>query len=349
MTIRSPLHAVHQRLGARFTEFSGWEMPLHYEGTLSEHTAVRTRVGVFDVSHLGRFFVSGEGTHDLVSHLLCNDLDRIRPGGAQYTMMLTPEGGVRDDIILWWLEAEEMMVLPNAANHQAVVEIFTDQAPAGVSVEDVRSTTALIAVQGPDAPGLLAEVVGVAPGRFEVMRFSPPPLTMAGTGYTGEPGAELMVAAEHAEGLFDALVAAGAIPCGLGARDTLRLEMGYPLWGQDLDTATTPLEAGLGWVVGWEHQFVGREALLDQRDRGPARRLIGFVIEDRRVPRHGYALRCDGSVGEVSSGNFSPMLSRGIGMGYVGPPPSTEQRRVEVEVRGRWLPGRRVDPPFVER
>ncbi|HEX5630647.1 MAG TPA: glycine cleavage system aminomethyltransferase GcvT [Acidimicrobiia bacterium] len=344
---RSPIHTAHVSHGARFTDFGGWEMPLQYAGTLEEHRAVRAAVGVFDVSHLGRFLVSGPGARQLVGGLLCNDLDRIAPGRAQYTLMLDATGGIRDDIIVWWLDEERLLVLPNGVNHDIVRDAFSAAAPVGVAVTDLRPGTALFAVQGPTAPALLEQILGFAPKRFRVVER--PPYVAAGTGYTGEPGAEVVVDADHAAGLFAALLQAGAAPCGLGARDVLRLEMGFPLWGQDIDAATTPLEAGLGWVIGWDHEFVGRSALAEQQKSGVDRTLIGFALPDRRVPRHGYPLRCAGSEGVVTSGNFSPSLGVGIGMGYVSPPPPEGVTETEVGIRGEWYTGRRVDPPFLER
>ncbi len=341
---RSPLHARHEALGARFTDFGGWEMPLQYAGTLSEHAAVRSAVGMFDVSHLGRFLLEGPGAAGVVDRLLSNDLDRIAPGRAQYTLMLTPEGGVVDDIIVWWLTADRIVVLPNGVNHDAVRDAFS-AAGGDCVVTDLRPTTVLLAVQGPGAPALLETVVGFAPKRFRVI--DQPPVLAAGTGYTGEPGAELVIPIEHASPVFDSLIAAGAVPCGLGARDTLRLEMGFPLWGQDLDTKTSPLEAGLDWVIGWDHEFVGKGALETQRAKGTKRSLIAFAFDDRRVPRHDYALRCGGSTGTVTSGNFSPTLGVGIGMGYVAPA-NPEASTVGVEVRGEWFTARRVNPPFLE-
>jgi aminomethyltransferase len=339
---RSPAHAAHERLGARFTDFSGWEMPLQYQGTLAEHHAVRRGVGVFDVSHLGRFMLTGPGARNALDTLLCNDLGRISPGRAQYTMMLTEDGGVVDDIIVWWLDEERFLVLPNAGNHETVMTAFAEH--SGLDIDDLRPTTALFAVQGPEARAVVEDVVGVWPGRFRVS--SAEDLLVAGTGYTGEPGVEITAPAPMAEALFDRL-ARSAVPCGLGARDTLRLEMGYPLWGQDLDRSTTPLEAGMAWVVGWDHDFVGRAALDRQRQGGTGRELIGFAFDDRRVPRHGYPLRCGESSGEVTSGNFSPTLGVGIGLGYVAPPPRAETAP-EVEIRGEWYPANRASPPFVE-
>jgi len=346
----SPLHDLHQQLGGRFTDFGGWEMPLQYSGTLTEHAAVRTSAGLFDVSHLGRFSLAGPGAHEIVSRVLCNDIDEISPGRAQYSMMLTQDGGVIDDVIVWWLEDESFVILPNGVNQDAVLARFGDAAGTSAVTADLRSHTALLAVQGPDAPGILDRVVGSHPGRFRVVpgEWRGVTMTAAGTGYTGERGAEIMIDSALAPDLFAALIDAGAVPCGLGARDTLRLEMGYLLWGQDLDEATTPLEANHEWVVGWHHDFIGKEALEAQRAAGVERTLIGFAFEERRVPRHGYRLRCGPGSGSVTSGNFSPTLGVGIGMGYVSPNPG-EASTAAVEVRGEWLEARRVHPPFVER
>jgi aminomethyltransferase len=342
---------VHERLGARFTDFGGWEMPLQYEGTLTEHRAVRTGCGIFDVSHLGRFELSGTGAGELISRLLCNDPTRITPGRAQYTMMLTSDGGVIDDIIIWWLEDERFIILPNGANHDVVMGTFADEADTDVSVTDLRGESVLLAIQGPEAPSLVEEVLGSKPGRFRLIDNLGPSgsVTAAGTGYTGEPGAEIMVAADAGEPILERFLDAGATPCGLGSRDTLRLEMGYPLWGQDLDRSISPLEAGLEWVVGWDHGFVGKEALESQRAAGPAKRLVGFRFEGRTIPRHGYQMRCGDSTGSVASGNFSPVLEAGIGMGYLSPPPPDGASTLEVDIRGTWRTAAIVDPPFIAR
>jgi len=325
-------------------------MPLQYEGTLAEHKAVRTGCGIFDVSHLGRFQLAGPGADELISRLLCNDPARIEPGQAQYTMMLTAEGGVIDDIIIWWLSDERFIVLPNGANHDAVIEVFAEEADTDVSVTDLRGESALLAIQGPDAPAMIEQVLGQKPGRFRLLDNLGPAgsVIAAGTGYTGEPGAEILVTADSGEEVFDQYLSAGAIPCGLGARDTLRLEMGYPLWGQDLDTTTTPLEAGLGWVVGWDHDFPGKDSLLLQRDGGTSKQLVGFRFDGRTIPRHGHPMRSGESVGTVASGNFSPGLEAGIGMGYLSPPPPNDASHLEVEIRGTWHSAAIVEPPFVK-
>lgn len=345
----TPLKAAHEILGARFTDFGGWEMPLQYQGVIAEHTAVREAVGVFDVTHLGRFAVSGPGATELLRSHLCNDIARVGPGRAQYTMALNLAGGVLDDIIVWRIDDEHYWVIPNGVNFDDIMHPFTLTAPEGVSLDGVQEDTVLLAVQGPGSPSVIEEVLGVVPGRFRVVHgeFDGGPFWAAGTGYTGERGAEIAVAAAAGERLLADLVEAGAIPCGLGARDTLRLEMGYPLWGQDLDEGTTPLEAGLEWVVAWDHEFTGREALLAEKERGVRQQLVGFVTEGRTIPRPGHALRSGESLGRVTSGNFSPVLRRGIGLGYLAPPPA--ESPLEVEVRRSWHQVQRVSPPFIER
>jgi aminomethyltransferase len=324
-------------------------MPLQYEGTLTEHRAVRSSCGIFDVSHLGRFELAGVGARDLVSRLLCNDPARIAPGRAQYTMMLNAAGGVIDDIIIWWLEDERFIVLPNGVNHETVMAAFAEEARSDASVTDLRGESALLAIQGPSAPGLIEDYLGSTPGRFRVLDNLGPDgaVTAAGTGYTGEKGAEIMVTADAAGTVLNEFLGRGAVPCGLGARDTLRLEMGFPLWGQDLDASTTPLEAGLGWVVGWDHDFVGRPALEEQRTNGVGRQLIGFRFPGRTIPRHGYRMRSGAATGVVSSGNFSPALEVGIGLGYLSPPPVEGSTTVDVEVRGEWHTAAISDPPFI--
>ncbi len=344
----TPLRTTHEELGARFTEFAGWDMPLQYAGVVAEHMAVRNAAGVFDVSHLGRFRAHGEGATELVRSQLCNDIATVEPGRAQYTMALNENGGVEDDIIVWRIGEEDYWVLPNGANFDEIVARFAQSAPDGVVVAEVRASTVLLAVQGPQARAIVEQVLGAAPGRFRVGGgdYRGHSYWAAGTGYTGERGAEIAVPIESGDALLRDLVAAGATPCGLGARDTLRLEVGYPLWGQDLDEFTTPLEAGLGWVVDWNHDFIGKPALEQQRSEGIPKQLVGFQLAGRRVPRPGYDLEVGDSLGAVASGNFSPVLGCGIGMGYVSPP--TESTAVAVDIRGTWHEAMRVDPPFVD-
>ena len=346
----TPLRDAHAVLGARFTDFGGWEMPLQYEGVIAEHTAVREGVGVFDVSHLGRFAVTGPGATELLRSHLCNDIARVGAGRAQYTMALNLAGGVVDDIIVWRIDDEHYWVIPNGVNFEDVMRPFLMSVPDEVALDGLQDETVLLAVQGPASAPVIEEVLGVTPGRFRVVHgtYGGEPFWAAGTGYTGERGAEISVPNEAGEQLLRDLIAAGATPCGLGARDTLRLEMGYPLWGQDLDEGTTPLEAGLGWVIAWEHEFTGRDALVAERDRGIRQILVGFQTEGRTIPRPGHALRADDAFGHVTSGNFSPELRRGIGLGYLAPPPE-DAATFEVEVRGKWHAVEHVDPPFIDR
>ena len=345
----SPLHSIHESAGARFTDFGGWTMPVQYEGVLSEHEAVRGSVGLFDVSHLGRFEVVGHGATELLRSQLCNDIERISPGRAQYTMALNSRGGVEDDIIVWRLEEDRFWVMPNGTNFEGIISRFSAAAPEDVGISDVRTDTVLLAVQGPDAPDVIETVLGVAPGRFRVVTasFDDYEVICAGTGYTGESGGELCIDTDGAPALWRALVNAGATPAGLGSRDTLRLEMGYPLWGQDLDPDTTPLEAGLGWVVAWDHDFIGRDVLFAQRD-SLTRQLIAITTQGRAIPRQGYEVNVGSSEGVVTSGNFSPTLKHGIALAFVSPPPS-DKSPITVTIRGNNVPAERASLPFVQK
>ncbi len=345
----TPIRASHESLGARFTDFGGWDMPLQYQGVIAEHSAVRSGAGVFDVTHLGRFEVSGAGATELLREMLCNDIAKVEPGRAQYTMALTEKGGVEDDIIVWWIDDERFWVMPNGVNFSEVMNRFALTAPDGTVLRPVREQTVLLAVQGPDAPDVVESVLGTVPGRFRVERgkWGEDWFVAAGTGYTGERGVEVCVSESVGAQLWQALIAAGAEPCGLGARDTLRLEMGYPLWGQDLDETISPLEAGLGWVVDWDHDFVGKAALERQKAEGLTKRLVGFTVEGRRPPRPGYAMRSEASAGTVSSGNFSPTLGYGVGMGYMAPP--VAEGPIEIDMRGTWTPATVAKPPFLQK
>lgn len=345
----TPIRASHEARSARFTDFGGWEMPLQYDGVIAEHTAVRGTCGVFDVSHLGRFEVSGPDALEVVRKMLCNDITKVEPGRAQYTMALNDRGGVEDDIIVWWISEERFWVMPNGVNFDEILKRFAAAVDERTSVGAVRDESVLLAVQGPEAPAIIESVIGEAPKRFRVLGgdWGADWFLAAGTGYTGERGAEVCVPAASGAALWDALIDAGAVPCGLGARDTLRLEMGYPLWGQDLTEETSPLEAGLGWVVDWDHDFRGKEALEVQRQSGLQRSLVGFTMDGRRPPRPGYEIRSGESAGTVTSGNFSPILGHGIGMGYLAPP--SEAADLEVSMRGEWTAGRVVPMPFIDR
>jgi aminomethyltransferase len=354
---RVPLDAEHRSLGGRMVPFAGWDMPLRYGSVLDEHRACRTGAVVFDVSHMGSAWVRGPGAVAALQALLTNDLGRIGPGRAQYTHLLADDGSVVDDLIVWWVGEEQLLVIPNAANTAAVVSALERAvvgAPGGADVEPVTERRALLAVQGPEArrrlAGLAPEASSVA--HFGVTRTSLPGGAsglVGGTGYTGEDGVELFVPVEAAVDVWRALLGAGISPAGLGARDTLRLEMGYPLHGHELGPGITPLQAGLGWVVGWDKPaFAGRAALLAEKERGPARRLTGIVLADRQVPRAGCPVLLDGQpAGEVTSGNVSPLLERGIALAFL-PPGTRPGTAVEVDIRGRRAAGAVVKPPFIK-
>jgi aminomethyltransferase len=343
---QTPLIDAHRRLGAKLVEFGGWEMPLAYpSGTLSEHRACRTEAVAFDVSHLGTVRVSGPDALDRLQAALSNDLNRIRPGRAQYTHLLDEaDASVVDDIIVWWIADQVFDVMPNASN--------TDRVVAAIGGDDTTADRAIIAIQGPAARARLATIAPTAATvpRFGVTEFEweGTPCLVAGTGYTGEDGVECSVPTDAAESLWSAVVGAGVLPAGLGARDTLRLEAALPLHGHELGPGISPLQAGLGWVVGWDKPtFRGRTALLAEREAGPRRRLIGLSTEGRQPPREGATVIAPGGpVGTVTSGNFSPMLGHGIALALVAAdddPPVT----FELEQRGRSLPATVVATPFV--
>ncbi len=347
----SPLDAAHRGLSATMAEFGGWEMPIAYPtGTIEEHLACRRSAAAFDVSHLGTVRISGPDAFDRLQRSFTNDLAKIEPGRAQYTHLLDPEdASVLDDIIVWWhprtgSAADVFDVMPNASN--------TDRVRAAVGGTDITTDRAVIAVQGPRARDVVRSTFPAAGdvGRFRVAiaAWNGAECTVAGTGYTGEPGVEIAVPASVATALWEALVEAGAVPAGLGARDTLRLEAGLPLHGHELGPGITSLQAGLGWVVAWDKpEFPGREAALAERERGIERRLFGIATDGRRPSRAGCTVQVDGiGVGTVTSGNFSPVLGHGIALAFM-PPDTAEGQQVTVDVRGKPLPGHVVATPFV--
>lgn len=338
---RSPLYDRHAELGARFVDFGGWEMPVQYESVIAEHKAVRESVGVFDVTHLGRLAVSGSGATEALRSTFTNDADRYEPGRTHYTMLLNQDGGILDDIVVWRWDENDYWVMPNAANVEVVASAIREGRE--VAVTDLQPETVMLAIQGPQAPELFESMLKHRPRRFRT--FEAGGVRGAGTGYTGEAGGELCVEAGRAQEVLDRVLEAGAVPCGLGARDTLRLEAGLALWGSDIDATTTPLEAGLDFAVDWDHDFPGRAALEEQREAGVDRRLAGLVMKDRGIPRHGYAVRSGTSQGQVTSGNLSPMLDMGIALAYFSPPVEVGAE-AEVEIRGKWLQARVANPPF---
>ena len=359
---RSPIHDRHAGLRAKLADFGGWEMPIEYAatggGVLTEHAAVREAVGLFDVSHLGKAEVRGPGAADFVNATLSNDLGRIGPGRAQYTLCCDDaSGGVVDDLIAYLYGPDRVFLVPNAANTAEVVARLRAAAPAGVAVTNLHERYGVLAVQGPRSAELL-ERLGL-PFDHDYMSFTVSAsngrdLVVCRTGYTGEHGYELVVDADVAADLWDSLLAAGeelgVRPCGLGARDTLRTEMGYPLHGQDLSPDITPIQARSGWAVGWKKPaFWGRAALLTEREAGPARLLWGLESLGRGIPRPHMGVFRDGeSIGAVTSGTFSPTLRRGIGLALLSTAAGVaEGDEVTVDVRGRPAAARVVKPPFV--
>lgn len=363
---RSPLHDRHVALGATFAPFGGWEMPVQYPtGVVTEHTATREAVGLFDVSHLGKIRVTGPGAAAFVDACLTGDLGRIVPGKAQYTLCCAEDGGVVDDLILYLVGPDEVFAVPNAANSAGVGRLLAEVAPAGITVSDEHAAFAVLAVQGPASRTALAEVgllpVGSSDGEGELdymafvdVRWGETEIRLCRTGYTGEHGYELIVPVAAAEVLWDALAAVvaehGGHPAGLGARDTLRTEAGLPLHGQDLGPAITPLQARCGFAVGWSKEaFWGRDALVAERAAGPRRRSWGLRATGRGVPRGHMTVVRDGvAVGETTSGTFSPTLRTGIALALLDTAADlAEGDVVTVDVRGRPLECEVVSPPFV--
>ncbi|MFT3862080.1 glycine cleavage system aminomethyltransferase GcvT [Micropruina sp.] len=352
---KSPLHDRHEALGARFAEFGGWSMPLQYAGIVGEHKAVRSSVGVFDVSHLGKARLKGAGAAEFLNSAITNDAAKITVGQAQYTVLCNAEGGVVDDLIWYWLADDEVFLIPNAANTAEVVRLLAAAAPEGLSVTDEHDDYAVLAVQGPRSDETLTALglpVGHDYMRFDAGAWHGVQLTVCRTGYTGERGYELVVPAAQAGAVWDAVLAAGQpygiVPAGLGARDTLRTEMGYPLHGQDLRPDLSAGQCGVGWAIGWRKDaFWGDAALRAERAAGPARRLIGLLSLGRGIPRPQMSVLYDGAeVGEVTSGTFSPTLAKGIALALL-PPALTPGTQVSVVVRGREEPFEVVKPPFV--
>ena len=352
-----PLEGLHRDLGAKFGPFGGWLMPIEYAGVLSEHGAVRERVGLFDLSHLGKLDVVGPGAFDALQGLLTNDLRRLEIGRAQYHHLLNTSGGVEDDLFVYRLDEARWFVVPNAANNDKVVAAIRE---AGGEVDDHHGWT-FLGIQGPRSHAVVGslwpEAAELGFRGCRIVERSGTEVVLARTGYTGEPGYELFADARIAEELWRALSDAGARfdirACGLGARDVLRLEMGYPLYGQDLGPDRTTLEAGLDWAVAFEKGgFVGREALVRQRQEGLPSRLFGLRTRDRRsIPRAHQPTLAEGRrAGEVTSGTYSPLLGVGIALAYLSPPDGFDEgSEIEIDIRGRGAPADVVPTPFVDR
>jgi glycine cleavage system T protein (aminomethyltransferase) len=353
---RTPFHDFHRHLGARLVEFAGFEMPLRYTGDQREHLAVRNAVGLFDISHMGEFRVTGAGAGAFLQRMVTNDVLALEVGQALYSPLTRPDGGIVDDLLVYRF-ADRYMVVVNASTNAKDFAWLKEHAPRDVTLEDFSDATALLAVQGPRAAEMLRGHVPAAAMSLGYYRFMEGPLfgvpaVISRTGYTGEDGFELYFDPGHAAAVWEGLMAAGTgvglEPVGLGARDTLRLEMGYMLYGNDIDDTTTPLEAGLGWTVKFDKgEFVGREALLRQKQQGLLRRLAGFTLEGRRVPRHDMMIELeDRPVGRVTSGAFSPSLQQGIGMGYVETALAREGTALTIAAGATRLPSRVTRRPF---
>ncbi|MFP4208557.1 MAG: glycine cleavage system aminomethyltransferase GcvT [Wenzhouxiangella sp.] len=349
MSLQTPLHSAHLAAGGKMVEFAGWSLPIHYGSQIDEHHAVRQAAGMFDVSHMTVVDVHGQAAEDYLRRVLANDVARISDGQALYGCMLNADGGVIDDLITYRIEDGFFRTVVNAATRAADLAWLQHQAQDVVVEVTERDDLAMIAVQGPAARDKVVEVLG-APGLADIRPFraaSHGDYFVARTGYTGEDGFEVLLPAAMAVEFWDALVAAGVVPCGLGARDSLRLEAGLNLYGQDMDTATSPLVSNLAWTVAFEppeRDFIGRQALEAQRAAGVPQRLVGLVLEKGAIARSGAIVRTADGEGRVTSGGFSPTMGCPIALARI---PAGECSSAEVELRGKQLPVRIVKPPFV--
>lgn len=353
--LRTPLSDRAIALGARMTSFAGWEMPVQFSGLTPEHEAIRHRVGMFDISHMGKFTLRGESAIDRLQQLVPSDLSRLQPGQAQYTVLLNPQAGIIDDIIVYQQDADNVVVIVNAATKDKDKDWLLAHLDLNlVEFEDLSVRQALLAIQGPETPRHLQPLVDIDLsqltnfGHASAIIFKNPAF-IARTGYTGEDGFEVMVPAEIAAQLWDALLANGVLPCGLGARDTLRLEAAMCLYGQDINDTTTPLEAGLGWLVHLDTKgdFIGRDILVQQQQQGVSRKLVGLKMQGRYIARHDYPVIANGKqVGIVTSGTMSPTLGQAIALAYLPTEFAKLGQTVEVEIRGKLHPANVVKKPF---
>jgi aminomethyltransferase len=343
--LRTPLYDRHVAAGGRMVPFAGWELPVQYEGLIAEHRAVRTDCGVFDVSHMGELEVEGPRAHELLQGVLSNDLDRVQPGGAQYTLLTNERGGIVDDLIAYRLDPHRYLLVVNASNREADFDWLREREIRGSDVRDVSDEYALLAVQGPRALERL-ELPEAAGFTWQEGELDGVECMVNYTGYTGERGVELMTMADDAADLWDRVVARGAVPCGLGARDTLRLEACYALHGNDIGPDTDAISAGLGWTCALDKEFTGAAELRAVKERGPERRLVPFVMDEKAIPRPGMTV-VEG--GEVTSGTHSPMLEVGIGMGYVPAGLSAPGSELTIDVRGTHRGAHVVTKPIYKR
>jgi len=358
----TPLNARHRASRARMVPFAGWDMPVEYSGITAEHMAVRTRAGVFDVSHMGQIEIAGKNAGAAVQRLLCSDIDRLEVGQAQYSGLLTPGGTFLDDMLVYKMAPFHFLLVANASNVAKDFTWINEQVKqiGDAAAIDSSSRYALIAIQGPASREVLQPLTGVDLGELRYYWFANGEVanvraTISRTGYTGEDGYEIFVAPNMADRVWQALLESGrsadVIPCGLGARDTLRLEAAMRLYGNDIDETTSPLEADLGWIIGWKKaDFIGRDRLAEQKEAGVSRKLIGFEMLDRGIARHGYAVvRGDRRVGVVTSGTQTPFLKKAIGMAYVPTEMAAVGAEIDIDVRGRASRARVIPLPFYKR
>ncbi len=354
-----PLSALHESLGAKMVEFAGWWMPMQYTGVIDEHMAVRTSAGLFDVSHMGEFIVSGKNALNYLQGIISNDLQKIPPFKAQYNILMNEMGGAVDDIIIYKFSGEEFLICVNATNIEKDFNWLKAHKPTDVELRDVSDSTALFALQGKNSPFILSKIFPNISDKLKIFSFArisykDKEVIIARTGYTGEDGFEVFHPKEVAEELWNQITFAGREfnlkPCGLGARDTLRLEMGYPLYGHELRDDITPIEAGLERFVHLEKgNFLGKRVLEEQKRNGVSRIRAGIIMEDG-IPRDGYKVLKNGrEIGCVTSGTFSPSLRKGIALSLIVPGENTPGNRIEIEIRGRTRAGRIAQVPFLSR
>lgn len=361
--LRTPLIEQHRIAGAKLVDFAGWEMPIQYSGVIDEYQTVRTKAGLFDVSHMGRVLLSGAGSGPFLQRVTTNDVSKLAVGQAQYSMVCNDRGGIKDDIFVYRTGDKTFLLCVNASNREKILDWIRRQhrVEDDCAIEDRSAVTAQIAIQGPGSRDIL---VTLSPNDIGMLKLhhacegalADIPCFIARTGYTGELGYELNVSSEKASELWKRLLEAGRTqgikPAGLGARDLLRLEMGYLLYGNDVDEDTTPLEAGAEWTVSFQKgDFVGSKALLAQRQAGVQRRLVAFELMEKGVPRHGFKILDSSSrvIGEVTSGNLSPRLQKGIGLGYVSSSHAASGSSIAIDIRGKVLPATVVKPPFYRK
>lgn len=358
-TRKLPLHNIHADLGGKFVPFAGFEMPVRYSSGIEEHMAVRNSAGIFDVSHMGEFVVEGPAALDLIQYVTSNDASTLKDGQAQYSCLPNGNNGIVDDIIVYRISQDHYMLVVNAANIQKDWDWITSHNNTGAVVTNRSDDFCLFAVQGPKTAPILQSLTKTDLHQIPYYHFAygelagNPGILISNTGYTGAGGFELYVPVKVAESVWRSVMEAGKsyalLPAGLGARDTLRLEMGYCLYGNDIDDTTSPLEAGLGWITKFTKPFVGSEALQEQKKEGVKRKLVGFTMIDRGIPRHGYDILSVGGqpIGKVTSGSQSPVLGSGIGLGYVETPHAVVGTEVLISVREKHLKARVVKTPFI--